>query len=146
MRGDTTVWQWRMALATRDAAAALRGTGSTRAPSFLKLHSDFLQLSLSVSPPFLPLAPRSVASDPRVGSERKKKKKEEEEEERWGRCRAGDGKQVEVGELLLGEGGGKRRDYHPSSCGIISTSHAAFTPPGKDGTQQTSDTLPNVVL
>lgn len=34
MHGDTNVWQWRMALATRDAAAALRlrGTGSTRAP------------------------------------------------------------------------------------------------------------------
>lgn len=32
MHGDTNVWQWRMALATRDAAAALRlrRTASTR--------------------------------------------------------------------------------------------------------------------
>lgn len=53
LHGDTNVWQWRMALATRDAAAVLRlrGTGSTRALFFkTRLASRIL---LFFSPPFL---------------------------------------------------------------------------------------------
>lgn len=39
------------------------------------------------------------------------------------------GKQVEAGVMEVGEGGGRRRDYPPSTCWISGTSRAAFTAP-----------------